>query len=68
MTYRQTDTQKDHMDRQTDSERQTDGHTGKQTDTDRRQTNRWLADRQTRQRSTNYRTARLIDRSAQKIL
>ena len=48
------------MDGQTDSERQTDRQiywqTDKQTQTDGKQTD-GLADRQTRQRSTNYRIA-----------
>ena len=46
------------MDGQTDSERQTDRHrqTDKQTQTGGKQTD-GLADRQTRQRPTNYRTA-----------
>ena len=67
MTYRQTDRPHGRTDGQWETDRQTYWQTDKQTQTDGKQTD-GLADRQTRQRSTNYRTAWLIDRSAQKIL
>lgn len=67
MTYRQKDRPHGRTDGQWETDRQTYWQTDKQTQTDGKQTD-GLADRQTRQRSTNYRTAWLIDRSAQKIL